>query len=168
MKITGYSLKQLFLYLLLSIVVTHSVHSQGTAADLARNTDDRRTSLSDALKALEARHNAFIIYNLKAVENRDGVTYNTSRASAGIEESLKNLLEPIGLHYERINEKVYVIVMPEEAYSNVSAMSKADVGKIEDEKFALSSLTFAEHSTLKTFMIENSKTTTTDIALRKT
>jgi TonB-linked SusC/RagA family outer membrane protein len=158
MKRNGYSLKQLFLYLLLSIVVTHSVHSQGTAAHLAKSADDeRQTSLSTVLKELETRHDAFIIYNLKAVENRDEVTYKPSLPSAGIEESLKNLLEPIGLHYERVNDKVYVIVMPEEAYGDVSVSSKGDVGKLPEKKFSLSNVTFAEHASLKKFLVENRK-----------
>jgi len=159
MKKNGYSLKQMLLYLLLSVVAAHSVHSQGTAAHMNGISDTKmspelhQTPLSEALKELEVEHNAFIIYNLKAVENRSSAQFKKSGASAGIEESLQNLLDPLGLGYEKVNENVFVVVMP----GAVSAGQTSGVENITDKTFSLSHLSVEDHFSLKKFLLEKNK-----------
>ena len=163
MKRNGYSLNKILFYLLLSVVATHSVHSQGTAAHVNGNPDkmvsqnEMTASLKDILTELETKHDAFIIYNLKAIGNKKNIVNYGSLPSAGIEESLKQLLSPLGLDYERVGDKVYVIVMPGDQYSNASAQKKLDGDRISDKSSSLSNLTLADHFSLKKFIAENRK-----------
>ena len=165
----------MLLYLLLSVVATHSVQSQGTAANFNESSNVRsspqnemRTTLSEALKELEIKYNAFIIYNVKTVANKGDVLYDKSLAVSGIEESLSNLLGPLGLDYERVNDKVYVIVIPGEGYSAVSGERKSNVSAVRDKTFPLSYLTLEEHFSLKKFMRENNRKNVISISGRVT
>ncbi|MEX2234875.1 MAG: TonB-dependent receptor [Cyclobacteriaceae bacterium] len=161
MKRNGYSLKKSFFYLLLSVVATHSVHSQGSAAHLNENRNTKNAprnempSLTQSIKELETKHNAFIIYNLKAVENKKDLVAHKPTSFSGIEESLQNLLSPVGLDYERVDDNVFVIVMPGEEKGNVSRKNSGT--GFPDKGLPKSYLRVEDRSTLRTSTLDNSK-----------
>jgi TonB-dependent starch-binding outer membrane protein SusC len=86
--------------------------------------------LKQALGEIETQYKAFIIYNLRAVENKFVAT--PIEAPASIEELLHKLLEPLDLKFERINSNVYVIVLPEQDNSLNSTSHKNRVTDVDN------------------------------------
>jgi TonB-linked SusC/RagA family outer membrane protein len=175
MKINGYSLNKMLCYLLLSVVATHSVHSQGTAAariegnpaDIKILEKEMQTSLKDALKELETKHNAFIIYNLKTVENKkDKLVNYISIPFSSIEQSLQSLLEPLDLEYEKINDSVYVIVMPGERRK--AGLKKYKGTGIRDRSSPISFYTMADNISLGRLIMNDRKSPLINIRGRVT
>lgn len=168
----GYSFKRLVFYLLLSVVAAHSVHSQGTAASI-KKTDDKiprikgEIPLQQALKEIETKHNAFIIYNLKVVENKRSANDRLASAS-GLEESLKDVLGPVGLDYEKVTDNVFVIVMPGDQYGDASAGKKSTGGSVPVTHYPLSYLSLEDHFALREFMLKNSAKNVVNISGRVT
>jgi TonB-dependent starch-binding outer membrane protein SusC len=143
MKKNILSIGKYSLCMVLSAFISQGGYSQSTAS-LADTPADKKSlqkeaqkSLKQALSEIEAQHNAFIIYNLQAVENK----FVTGKAdsSAKIEETLHTLLAPLGLKYERINENVFVIVLPEEQKGNQDsgAMGAGDMPPLEARTYQL-------------------------------
>lgn len=140
---------------MLSVVATQTGDAQGTSAHFDKTAGDiRHAPLSVALKELEAQHDAHIVYNLKTVENKSEIFYEKSLPSSGIEESLKNLLEPLGLGYERVNDKVFVVVASEQGHSTMSAGSKFSADGIP-AKSPHAYLALAEGFSSNRFPVEN-------------
>jgi TonB-linked SusC/RagA family outer membrane protein len=142
-------------YLLLSGAVTHSVHSQGFARTDGRNETDKtpqnrmQSSLREALKALETRYGAFIIFNQRAIENKEDITVKSqTTSSSGIEESLGHLLTPLGLEYAKIRDHVYVVVMPGEAGGDPFAIKKYNGSVLSEGNATASLLTLAGKTSL--------------------
>jgi TonB-linked SusC/RagA family outer membrane protein len=168
----GYSFKRLMFYLLLSVVAAHSVHSQGTAASI-KKTDDKisrikdQISLKEALNEIETKHNAFIIYNLKVVEDKRSTNDRISFAS-GPEESLKSVLDPVGLNYEKVTDNVFVIVMPGEQYGDASAVKKSATERVPVTHYPLSYISLEDHFALRQFMLKNSVKNVVNISGRVT
>jgi TonB-linked SusC/RagA family outer membrane protein len=67
-------------------------------------------SLKQTLAELEERFKVHIIYNVKAIENKQAP--QRFAPGRGIEKSLKDLLGPHKLQYEKLKDDVYVIVLP--------------------------------------------------------
>jgi TonB-linked SusC/RagA family outer membrane protein len=67
-------------------------------------------SLKQTLAELEERFEVHIIYNANAVENKQAPQHFVP--GQGIEKSLKDLLGPHKLQYEKLKEGVYVIILP--------------------------------------------------------
>lgn len=150
MKKNRYALNKMLLYLLLSVLTTQVVHSQGTAAHLESSSvenaveNEFQNPLLTALKELEVKHDAFIIYNTKTVKNKQDQKVDKKCLSLPkIEESLETLLNPMGLDYEKINDNVYVILMPGERYADTSATSRFQ--SVPDKRFPLSFLRLADN-----------------------
>ncbi len=80
-------------------------------------------SLKQTLAELEARFKVHIIYNAKAVENKQAP--RRFAPGPGIEKSLKDLLDPHKLQFEKLKDDVYVIVPPK---TDKQALLRVDAG----------------------------------------
>ncbi|HEX8531775.1 MAG TPA: SusC/RagA family TonB-linked outer membrane protein, partial [Cytophagales bacterium] len=80
-------------------------------------------SLKQTLAELEERFKVHIIYNVKAIENKQAP--QRFAPGRGIEKSLKDLLGPHKLQYEKLKDDVYVIVLPR---SDKQALRAVDLG----------------------------------------
>ena len=113
-------------YLMLSVSALPPGYAQGIAYAHTKGhekeslNDGLETPLQKALKTLEKQHDVSIIYNVKAVENKT-TSADLTASSSGVEESLLNVLNPAGLGFERVNENVFVVVMPGETSPTMSA-----------------------------------------------
>ena len=113
-------------YLMLSVSALPPGYAQGIAYAHTKGhekeslNDGLETPLQKALKTLEKQHDVSIIYNVKAVENKT-TSADLTASSSGVEESLLNVLNPAGLGFERVNENVFVVVMPAETSPTMSA-----------------------------------------------
>lgn len=173
MKRHRYSINKMLFYLLLSVVATHSVHSQGAVAAINGEAVNKKagrevqTSLVEVLKELETKHNIFIIYNLKTVEHtKDNVVSHAAFASSGVEESLQRLLEPLDLEYAKINDNVYVIVRPEDR-NGASVLNNAN--RIPDINNSSSSFfTMANNFPLERFILNDRRNNLIGISGRVT
>src|SRR5688500_13793091 len=122
MKKNGRCLMRTMVYLMLSVSALPPGYAQGIAYAHTNGHEKEslnnglKTPLQKALKTLEKQHDVSIIYNVKAVENKT-TSADLTASSAGVEESLLNILNPAGLEFERVNENVFVVVMPGETSS---------------------------------------------------
>ncbi|HEX8529524.1 MAG TPA: SusC/RagA family TonB-linked outer membrane protein, partial [Cytophagales bacterium] len=75
-----------------------------------RQEGSNRTSLLDALEDVKVRHGISLLFERKNVE---GISVDrTQYAGAGsAEEALEKLLEPTGLRYQKIEGKVYIVLV---------------------------------------------------------
>jgi TonB-linked SusC/RagA family outer membrane protein len=87
-------------------------YAMATPAASSAQGQPRETakSLKQTLAELEERFKVHIIYNVKAIENKQAP--QRFAPGRGIEKSLKDLLGPHKLQYEKLKDGVYVIVMP--------------------------------------------------------
>ncbi len=76
------------------------------------NNGQSSWSLKQMISELESRFDVHIIYNIKAVEDKQ--VSKDFAPEAGIEKTLNKLLEPHQLRYEKLKDGVFVIVMPKE------------------------------------------------------
>ncbi len=120
------SLRQTMVCLMLLVTALPPGYTQSIAAYADNKTnegykpqEESQTTLQRALKNLEQQHDVYIIYNLKAVGNKTVPAQR--RSGSGIQESLHNVLDPLGLKFEQVKENVYVVVMPGEVASDMSA-----------------------------------------------
>jgi TonB-dependent starch-binding outer membrane protein SusC len=126
MKKNGRCLMRTMVYLMLSVSALPPGYAQGIAYAHTKGhekeslNDGLETPLQKALKTLEKQHDVSIIYNVKAVENKT-TSADLTASSSGVEESLLNVLNPAGLGFERVNENVFVVVMPGETSPTMSA-----------------------------------------------
>ena len=129
MKKNGRCLMRTMAFLMLSVMALppgyarSMVYAQNNAHD-SKLKDGLKMPVRKALENLETQHDVSIIYNVKAIENKT-TSADVSVPSSGIEESLSNVLNPVGLKYERVDDNVFVVVMPGETTDNFSA-SAAD------------------------------------------
>lgn len=120
------SLRQTMVCLMLLVTALPPGYTQSIAAYADNKTnegykpqEESQTTLQRALKNLEQQHDVYIIYNLRAVGNK--TVPAQQRSGSGIQESLHNVLDPLGLKFEQVKENVYVVVMPGEVASDMSA-----------------------------------------------
>ncbi len=87
-------------------------YAMATAAATSAQSQPREDakSLKQTLTELEARFKVHILYNAKAVENKQAP--RDFAPGPGIEKSLGDLLGPHKLQYEKLKDGVYVIVLP--------------------------------------------------------
>lgn len=159
MKPSRPALPKILSYFLLSVVIAHSVHSQGIAANLRAgshgktlHTRSAQTPLKDALRALEKRHHAYIIYSLKTVHDKKGLMIpKPSGASKTVEESLDVLLPPLGLKYERVKENIYVITSDDEGGPDSAESTTAKNSRARKKNFIAPVLARANNASLERF-----------------
>lgn len=155
MKRKGYALNRIFLYLLLPLVVAHSVHSQGTAADITGKSaekafqKDTKSPLGEALSELEKKHDAFIIYNLTTIDDLKVPAGRNSLSSAsGLDESLSELLHPVGLTYDKVNNNIYVIVRAGDSHE-ASGLQSASASNVPGKISGASSFSLVDNGVLR-------------------
>jgi len=68
-------------------------------------------SLKQALDEIEARYHVFFIYESQLVDEK--MIAADSHKSNKLEETLKGLLQPLDLKFEKVKDNVYVIVLSE-------------------------------------------------------
>lgn len=101
----------------------HSSLSQDVASLIQlQNSPQQKTneknqkSLKQVLQELQNKHHVSFVYNTEAVQ--DKFIASDIKLSGTLTESLRNLLNPLKLHFEKINDGLYVITAEDEEGSS--------------------------------------------------
>src|SRR5688500_13175513 len=156
------SLRQAMVCLMLLVMALPPGYTQSVAAyadnkinDGYKPQNESHTTLQRALKNLEQQHDVYIIYNLKAVGNKTVPADQRSSASES-QESLHKVLDPLRLKFEQVKENVYVVVMPGEAASDMSAVNRPISG-VREKSLADTYLRLNERFSQGSFKVSRSE-----------